>query len=1042
MAAPILAQEPNTWTRTYGGSASDVGQSVQQTSDSGYIITGYTSSYGAGSNDVWLIKTDSLGDTLWAKTYGGSENDAGNSVQQTLDGGYIITGYTNSYGAGESDVWLIKTDPSGDTLWTKTYGGENNDYSYSVQQTLDGGYFIAGDTWGYYGPYDINDILLIKTDSLGDTLWTKIYDGGWWEHAEFAVQTTDGGYIVTGYWDCRAPDRRQVLLMKTDSLGDTLWTKTYGLDFHDYGECIQQTSDGGYIVVGWIQRWGPIRNEYLYLIKTNSSGDILWTKSYGDTTPQVDLQDRGYYVQQTSDDGYIITGYTKTYGVGEGDVWLLKTDSLGDTLWTMTYGGELNDGGYCLDQTSDGGYIIAGYTNSYGAGESDVWLIKTDSLGNTVLVSVVVGTPDGDEQWIGGTVHDIVWHCDDPFMLVDRYRLLLSTDSGSSYQDTIADNIPPTDTCYTWTIPSIRCYSCKVKVQAMDSLENIIAEDESNDVFTILPPPVIASLQYPMFCYDLARTGRSQCYGSLLDNIKWWVETENPVSSSPVIAPDGTIYFTSENDTLYALNIDGTKKWAVWLGNATASTPAIGVDSTIYIGSDGKLSAYEPNGELKWEYEVSGSVVGSPVGSDNAIYFGSTNDTLYAVYTDGTLKWKYAAEGDILSSPAVSPYGIIYVGSNDHKLYAINPDGTEEWSVSTDGAIISSPAVNTSTGIIYVGSCDGKLYAIGSDGTIVNTYTTGDTITSSPAIGADGTIFFGSYNGKLYALNPDLSLKWEYQTGGNIESSPTISYHTSDNREFIYVGSDDSTVYCFKGSDGTVIWSAVTDDIITSSPAIADSSFTIYIGSNDGNLYAFGPNPDVPVTLISPNGGEQWLSNTVYDIYWATPGGATSITLHFSLSNSTPPWYPIAVGELDDGVFLWRTPDITCSTCRVKVTSFYPSGDSAVDISDADFSIGETGVEEAAIPQVFALGQNCPNPAYRNTVISYQLPKKRKLSIKLYDVRGRYVNTLVDGNMEPGFHSATWNTCDNKGKKLASGIYFYKLVAGEYVVTKKMVILR
>ena len=685
------------------------------------------------------------------------------------------------------------------------------------------------------------------------------------------------------------------------------------------------------------------------------------------------------------------------------------------------------------DRLSNGNTLITDYGNH-----------RIIEVGSEHLLDVIV--PDGGEQWMGGTDHNIVWDCFNPG-IVDHYRLLFSTDGGSSYQDTIAYNIPPTDTCYTWTVPSITtCYSCKVKIQALDSLENIIAEDQSNDVFTILPAPVIASSQYPMFSYNLARTGRSPCYGSLLDNIKWSFETESPITSSPVIAPDGTIYFTSENDTLYALDVDGTRKWTVWLGTATASTPAIGVDSTIYIGSDGKLSAYESDGELKWEYEVSGSVVSSPVGFDGAIYFGSTNDTLYAVNTDGTLRWKYAAGGDILSSPAVTPYGIIYVGSDDHKLHAVNPDGTEHWKVSTDAAIISSPAVDNSTGIIYVGSCDGILYAIDPEynGSIINGYITGDTITSSPAIGADGTIYFGSYDGKLYAINPDFSLKWEYQTGDKISSSPTISSNRLDNREFVYVGSDDSTFYCLNGSDGTVIWSASTNNIIRSSPAIADSCFTVYIGSNDGNLYAFGPDPDVAAVIIAPNGGEQWLSNTVYDIYWATPGGATSIALQYSLTSGAPPWHEIAIGEIDDGVFPWTTPDITCSTCRVKVNAFYTSGDSAVDISDADFSIGEVGVEdeEPQVPRVFALNQNYPNPLDPQATISYSLPKSCKVSLKIYNIKGQLVETIVDDFQQPGYYSVVWNGKNDNNESVYSGIYLYRIRAGDFMDTKKCVILK
>ncbi len=364
-----FSRAQTTFQRTYGGTFFEDGRSVQQTSDGGYIVAGFTNSFGAGLYDVYLIKTNSSGDTLWTRTYGGTNFEDGRSVQQTSDGGYVVAGFTNSFGAGIYDMYLIKTNSSGDTLWTRTYGGTNDDYGYSVQQTSDSGYIVAGFTYSFGAGLD--DMYLIKTNSSGDTLWTRTYGGTSYEEGNSVQQTSDGGYIVAGTTDSFGAGNEDAYLIKTNSSGDTLWTRTYGSTQFDYGYSVQQTSDSGYIVAGITNSFGAGGGD-VYLIKTNSSGDTLWTRTYGGTG-----FDPGNSVQQTSDGGYIVAGFTNSFGAGEDDVYLIKTNSSGDTLWTRTYGGIDQDQGISVQQTSDGGYIVAGITYSFGAGFNDVYLIKT-----------------------------------------------------------------------------------------------------------------------------------------------------------------------------------------------------------------------------------------------------------------------------------------------------------------------------------------------------------------------------------------------------------------------------------------------------------------------------------------------------------------------------------------------------------------------------------------------------------------------------------------------------------------------------------------
>jgi hypothetical protein len=194
LAAPLTAQVI-TFQRTYGGRDYDEGSSVTQTADNGYIIAGRTESFGAGHADVYLVKTDANGDTVWTRTYGGTAYDLGHSVAQTADGGYIITGWTRSFGAGNYNVWLIKTDASGDTIWTRALGGTGYDYGHSVAQTANGGYVVAGHT----NSFGVGrDIWLIKTDPSGDTTWTHTYGGTDYDCGYSVAQTTDGGYVIVG----------------------------------------------------------------------------------------------------------------------------------------------------------------------------------------------------------------------------------------------------------------------------------------------------------------------------------------------------------------------------------------------------------------------------------------------------------------------------------------------------------------------------------------------------------------------------------------------------------------------------------------------------------------------------------------------------------------------------------------------------------------------------------------------------------------------------------------------------------------------------
>ncbi len=370
-----------SFAKTFGGGGGDYANSVQRTSDGGYIVAGSTGSFGTGGSDILLIKTDARGNVHWAKTYGGAGDDYASSVQQTSDGGYIVAGITYSFGAGFDDIFLVKTDANGNVQWAKTYGGTDYDLAYSVQQTSDSGYIVAGITLSFGA--GLSDVFLMKTDASGNIIWAKTYGGTGWDEAYSVQQTSDGGYIVAGYTNSFGAGGGDIFLMKTDANGNISWAKTYGGTDIDYAFSVQKTSDNGYILAGYTRSFGAGLDD-IFLIKMDANGNVQWAKTYGRTN-----DDWAFSVQQTSDDGYILAGYTRSFGAGFYDAFLVKTDANGNIIWAKTYGGPDYDDASSVQQTSDGGYIVAGYTRSFGAGLSNVFLIKTDADGNIGSCGIV-----------------------------------------------------------------------------------------------------------------------------------------------------------------------------------------------------------------------------------------------------------------------------------------------------------------------------------------------------------------------------------------------------------------------------------------------------------------------------------------------------------------------------------------------------------------------------------------------------------------------------------------------------------------------------
>jgi predicted secreted protein len=392
--ARLPAIPPATeWNKTFGGTSDDGAYDLLQTEDGGYIIAGYTQSFGAGGSDFWLIKTDAQGNELWNKTYGGTGDEAAFRVLLANDGGYLLAGWTNSFGAGGYDFWVVKTDANGNCEWNKTYGGTSSDGfrfwggweywpSVAAVDASSGSYAIAGYSQSYGGDF------VAKIDSFGNVVWNKTYASSgdtWLAHHSF-IQTSDGGYIV--YDDQWAMD--QFRLFKIDGAGNVQWSKTYdGTGWYYYenmGGLIQQ-SDGSYIVVGSVCDGEPTVTSFLRQISSSGQTKLLRIRNEPGDHPSA--------VIQVEDGKYVVTGSI----ISRGSFYISEVDETGSTTWLQTYGGFYDSWGWSIIETSDKGCAAIGTTKSLGAGGLDAWIIKlTPDLPSTTIIDLISTNQQGDRK--------------------------------------------------------------------------------------------------------------------------------------------------------------------------------------------------------------------------------------------------------------------------------------------------------------------------------------------------------------------------------------------------------------------------------------------------------------------------------------------------------------------------------------------------------------------------------------------------------------------------------------------------------------------
>jgi hypothetical protein len=376
-----------------GNSGYDYGMSAQQTFDKGYIVCGSTTSVGSGNTDIYIIKTDSLGKPVNERSFGGMNVDQGTCIRQTADSGYVILGYTNSLGAGGYDIYAIKTDAKLNTVWKKTYGGTDWDFGNSIEQTSDGGYIICGSTYSF-GNGD-EDYYLIKTDANGDTLWTKTYGGNQREEGKSAIQTSDGGYALTGYSLSLGDTLGDFYTIKTNATGDVTWTNKFGGAQLDQANDILEQHTGGFIVCGETKSFGSGKSDGI-LVEISNAGVSGRTFLIGDKE-----DDNLQSLTERIDGKIMFTGNSKSYGFnnGKGDLYFGIMNADWSYNMSTTFGSTGKEIVSSISSTQDKGAIICGTTSGFFRNLlEDIYLIKIDSTGYSSPKEVVLLTRIDEQE--------------------------------------------------------------------------------------------------------------------------------------------------------------------------------------------------------------------------------------------------------------------------------------------------------------------------------------------------------------------------------------------------------------------------------------------------------------------------------------------------------------------------------------------------------------------------------------------------------------------------------------------------------------------
>jgi len=1133
--SPLPTAKVQTFQKIYGGRGDDEINKFIPTPDGGYLAAAYSTSCTSADIDVCLFKTDSAGTLQWARNFGDSESDYG-SVGIADATGYLLVGYTDVPGR-EQDMFLARTDLLGHIQWKKTYGGIGNEFGGIIHRTLDGNYVITGNTTSFgSGTYDG---FLMKTDSTGNVLWFRTY-ARMPEQTDLCndvLEESDGSFIMTGAtyeWG-----DHDMMLVKTDPFGNLIWSKKYSLPYQEMGNRVVKASNGDYFIVA---ESGPTTTDRAaVLYRVDPAGNLIWTKTYrSPISGRTFNSARG--VAALPDGGIVIVGKWDGSGLDNNSSgFILKADSNGNVAWCREYSGSNTEFSWSVYQTNDGGFVLGGLTDNSGNGGKDCYLVKTDENGltglgdtsadpivETPIVSVSTVTMNCSTQSVTGiegqflresdACFDSNAHPSNDLVAYYPFNSNANDSSGNGYNATYINTSLTTDrfgnnsssysfngtnntiqygdildevfcapvakftitgwantrTCGNYTTGGGMIMSkssggggvYQWNITHQENQVNVAVISDGiaqNYLWLTSPMPTNQWFQFTLV-FD----------GSLLEMERLKLYLNGQSSNTTVYKHIGTLGTSTQNSTqnvciaasheygdpqnlhsFYDGSIDDIRIYSKALTQEE-------IDSLYHEGGWNPTTYSEPR--VVFSRDVGGPIyAGISVLGDNAIYAIASGYAVYRLNTDGSLIYELQVNGEIRSASSIAHDNTVYIASSDRNLYAFTKEGNSAWPpLPTGGILTATPTIDSAANRLYIGVSNHNFIAVNrTTGDVAWNYFADDEIRNSAVITGDRKLVFATQKGTLYGFDlenlslpaaptwqialPDTApssfaldkqgniylgtgsgkllkvalpaeqqpqILWQTSIGGPIVSAPVI-----DSKGTLYVGSIDAKLYAIDISSGTMKWSFATSGPIQSTPTISNQG-NIFVANDNGEVYSLDSNHVVRWYYKASNAIVSPLLYYKSTLFFGTLGNEV-IALYDSSQSSS-----------------YMKSSVTAQVLEDPMWSTFQGNIRRTGMADVSTS---TGVEndKSIVPTNYALFQNYPNPFNPSTIISYELPSNSKVTIKVYNMLGQQLFMLVNDYQSVGYHEVKFES-----SSLPSGIYFYQMTAGSYVQTKKMILMK